>query len=48
MDKLALEFLNKSFNKTKLANLFLKFVENYEKEWCKFGSIPEVPPHLTR
>ena len=38
----------KSFNKSNLYKIVLKFIGNYENEWCKFGSIPEVPFALTR
>ena len=27
---------------------FMRFVENYEKEWYKFGVLPEIPACLTQ
>ena len=34
MIKLTLEFIDKSFDKLNLLKIYLKFIENYEKEWC--------------
>ena len=48
MTKIALEFLNKNFIKINLYKIYLKFIDNYEKEWCKFGFLPEVPTCLTQ
>ena len=47
LNKLTNEFINKSFNKSNLYKIVLKFIGNYENEWCKFGSLPEVPFALT-
>ena len=43
---LTLEFLNKGFDKRRLYNMFNKFVENYAKEWGKFGEVIELPDCL--
>ena len=41
--KLTDQFLDKSFKVNKLYKIFLKFINNYEKEWCKFGALPGTP-----
>ena len=48
VNKLTLEFLNKSFSKKYLNKIYLKFIDNYETEWCKFGVLPDIPHSLTR
>ena len=48
MQKITLEFVNKSFYKANLFKIYMRFIENYEKEWCKFGVLPEVPACLTQ
>ena len=40
--KLTQEFLLKGFTKYSLYRSFMKFTENYEIEWCKFGILPEA------
>ena len=44
--KLSQDFLNKGFNKLKLAKKYNRFIDNYEKEWCKFGHLPVLPSCL--
>ena len=46
--KISNEFLNKRFDKSKLVKKFNKFVDNYEKEWAKFGELPVLPACLTQ
>ena len=46
--KLTHQFLDKGFDKTLLCKKFEKFVSNYEREWAKFGCLPELPTCLTR
>ena len=41
--KITHEFLLKGFNKCILCKYFVKFIENYEVEWCKFGVLPQPP-----
>ena len=48
MQKITLEFVNKSFDKAYLTKIFMRFIGNYEKEWCKFGVLPEIPACLTQ
>ena len=42
--KLSEVFQNKGFDK--LAKKFNRFVDNYEKEWAKFGELPTTPNSL--
>ncbi len=46
--KLSQEFLNKGFDKSKLAKKFIRFVDFYEKEWAKLGELPVLPACLTQ
>ena len=46
--KLSQEFLNKGFDKCRLATKFDRFVNDYEKEWAKFGELPSLPLCLTQ
>ena len=41
--KLTKEFLLKGFNKCILYRYFIKFIDNYELEWGKFGVLPQPP-----
>ena len=41
--KITQEFLIKGFNKCILYKYFVKFIDNYELEWCKFGVLPQPP-----
>ena len=48
IQKITLEFLNKSFDRKVLSRIYMRFIENYEKEWCKFGVLPDNPICLTQ
>ena len=47
MQKLSQDFLNKGFQKHLLAKYFHKFIDVYEREWAKFGSVLVLPIPLT-
>ena len=46
ISKITKEFLLKGFNKCILFKYFVKFVCQYELEWCKFGVLPQPPTIL--
>ena len=46
ISKITKEFLLKGFNKCILFKYFVKFVCQYELEWCKFGVLPQPPTVL--
>ena len=48
INRLSQEFLNKGFDKLILCKKFEKFLDKYEREWAKFGCLPEIPTCLTR
>ena len=48
INRLSQEFLNKGFDKLVLSKKFERFLEKYEREWAKFGCLPEIPTCLTR
>ena len=41
--KITKDFLSKGFNKDILFKYFMKFIVQYELEWCKFGVLPQPP-----
>ena len=43
ISKITKEFLSKGFNKYILYKYFVKFIDQYELEWCKFGVLPQPP-----
>ena len=48
MQKITLEFVNKCFYKANLFKIYMRLIENYEKECCKFEVLPEIPECLTQ